>query len=332
MKNYRNLSSLALLIYLLALLSCKKNDVDFSPPLNDNSLPSASVSGISIISKEENQVSFSMQVAVFKDSRNMEYHFNSSHFFIDTITLSGGPYAFANTGISLTSAGQAGNYSALMLLDQSGSILTTDPNDHRISAAKTFATNLGNSNETWLWSFSGSDYARHGDAFTRDTSVLIPQIENLSNKEAGGTPLYFSQYNAIQATSDKGANANKALLTFTDGEDTRGGYTSKQVSDFAVSKNVRLFNIGLGTSIPSSLLQQSIDGKGAFMYAKDAKQLISMFGNLGKLLDQSARFYNINWKVTTTGAGKFTTGTFFTNLRIKTPYNYTIVIPLQIRY
>lgn len=326
-----------LLLFALVMIfiwsSCKKNDISIAPPLNDNSLPSASVGDLQIVKKDAKEIVFSMKVAVFKDSRNMENRFSREHFVLDTINLNGYKCFFANTATSLSGGTGAGNYSALMLMDQSGSINDTDPSDQRLTAAKTFVTNMGAGNNSWLWSFTSSNFTKYGDGFTTDTTTLLAQIENLRNKEGGGTPLYYSQYNAIQACADKGSAPNKALLTFTDGADNHGVYTSTQVSDFAVSKNVKLFNIGLGSSAPLSLLRQAVDGKGAFMYASEARQLISMFGNLGKLLDGSARFYNITWKAAFNNAdGTFSSGTFRTNLRVKTPYNYTVVVPLEIRY
>lgn len=331
MKHLKKIMISALLLVFL-ISSCKKNDIKTTPPLNDNSIPSASVSGLNVTKKDQTQVEFTMQIAVFKDSRNMEYQFDKSRFTIDTISVNGFDCAFSNISTVLAGGGASKAYSSLMLLDQSGSISSTDPMDYRLSAAKTFVSNLGLSNNAWVWSFAGSAYTKYGDAFSTDTTALLQQIENLRNKESGSTPLYMSQYNAIQACADKANKENKALLTFTDGDDTQGGYTSDQVAAKAVASNVKLFNIGLGSSTSLKLLKQAIDGKGAFMYASDARQLISMFGNLGKLLDGSARFYNITWKATLSGTGTFSSGTFLTKLRIHTPYNYTIVIPLEVRY
>lgn len=335
MRNTKTNSIILCLCVSLTFLwsSCKKDkDVVITPPLDDGSLPSASVSNLTVTQKDNSQVVFSMQVAVFKDSKNMEYQLGKDNFSMDTVKVGGNQFIFTNTATALSGGGSSGSYSALMLLDQSGSISSTDPLDHRLTAAKTFATNLGTGNNAWLWSFASSNFTRYGNAFTGDTTTLLAQIENLRNKEGGGTPLYYSQYNAIQGCVDLGTGANKALLTFTDGEDTYGSYTSKQVSDFAVSKNVKLYNIGLGSSSPASLLQQAIDGRGSFMFARDARQLISLFGNLGKLLDGSARFYNISWRASINGSGAFSNGTFNTNLVIKTPYNQDIIVPLRVVY
>lgn len=38
---------------------------------------------------------------------------------------------------------------------------------------------------------------------------------------------------------------------------------------------------------------QAVATGGTFMFAQDALQLISMFGNLGKLLDLSAKYYQM---------------------------------------
>lgn len=330
MKNYLCKSILVLLV-AANFFSCKKDDVErFTPPLNDNSLPATAVSGISINNKSSKEIIFTTLLAVFKDSKNMEYQLTAKNFEIDTLN---GDFAFAVQSAPLTGGGNAGSYSSLMLMDQSGSISGTDPQDFRLDAAKIFTQNLGSGNNAWLWSFEGSKAQSYGTGFTSDTSVLLPQIENLRDNLGGNTPLYNSQYLAVEAASTKGDKSNKAVLTFTDGMNNVYNRTSTQVSDFAKSKNVQLFNIGLGAVDASELLSQAVAANGAFMYAKDARQLISMFGNLGKLLDKSARFYAIQWKASAIGSNSFpNTGLINTTLFINTPYDYTIEVPVIIRY
>lgn len=333
MKNnyFRHLVWCVSVVTLLAV-SCTKNDVEIVPPLDDNSLPSAAVSNIAVIEKTDKFIRFSVRLAVFKDSKNMDNQLKAGHFVIDTISVSGNNYAFSNLKTILSGGNSTGNYSALMLMDQSGSISSTDPNDYRLDAAKTFTKNIGANNNAWLWSFNGSTFKKYGENFSADTTTLLAQIEALRNQEGGSTPLYRSQYNAIEACASKGDKQNKVVLTFTDGDDTEGGYTNKQVSDFAVSKSVRLYNIGLGAGSSLELLPQAMAANGAFIYAKDARQLISMFGNLGKLLDLSAKFYDLEWRVNSLDSGIFTTGTMDIILKIKTPYNYTIEVPLRFKY
>src|SRR5690606_25236835 len=224
--------------------SCRKDkDVVITPPLEDNSRPSAAIVNIIVTEKKDNTLRLKMDIAVFKDSKNMETQLKSDWFVIDTLSRSG-VNTFKRTAFSLSGGQQFASYSALMLMDQSGSISGTDPNDYRLDAAKTFCANLGTGNNVVLWSFTGSTYTPYGSGFTNDTATVIAQIEALRNKEGGGTPLYKSQMPAIDYCSANATATGKAVLSFTDGGDNGGGYTAEQVAANAVTKKVRLFNIG----------------------------------------------------------------------------------------
>lgn len=322
---------LAMLLVLPVLSSCDKEDeIAIVPPLNDNSQPSAAIVNVMVTEKKDNTLRLKIDIAVFKDSRNMETRLKADQFIIDTLTRSG-INAFKRTGCTLSGAKSLANYSALMLMDQSGSISGTDPNDHRLDAAKTFCSNLGNGNNVLLWSFKSSTYTTYGSGFTNDTATVIAQIEDLRGRESGGTPLYRSQMAAIDYCSANATATGKAVLSFTDGEDNAGGYTAEQVGTNAVAKKVRLFNIGLGSAETVQLCRQAVATSGAFMFAKNARQLISMFGNLGKLLDGSAQFYQTEWQITR--ANNFTTGNFSHELRILLPYGEEeLKVPFSVDY
>ncbi|MGC4234036.1 MAG: VWA domain-containing protein [Niabella sp.] len=322
---------MAMVLGLSALSSCDKDDeIAIVPPLDDNSRPSAAIVNIIVTEKKDNTLRLKMDVAVFKDSRNMETQLKPDQFIIDTLRY-GGIHAFKRGRFTLSGAQRLTNYSALMLMDQSGSISGTDPRDYRLDAAKTFCSNLGSGNQVVLWSFKSSIYTAYGNGFTNDTASVIAQIEALRNKEGGSTPLYKSQVAATDYCSANGTAAGKAVLAFTDGGDTEGGYTPEQVAANAVAKKVRLFNIGLGNAETVKLCRQAVATGGAFMFAKDARQLISMFGNLGKLLDGSARFYQTEWQITR--QNNFTSGNLSHELRILLPYGEEeLRVPFSVDY
>ena len=324
----------AMVFCMVCVLSaCKKQKDDtITPPLNDNSLPSGAIANIILKQKSGNSIQFELDVAVFRDSKNLENSLSASNFIIDTL-YSGGTYIFKSDGVSLSNPGNATLYSALMLMDQSGSIASTDPSDYRLDAANAFCSNLETGSNIMLWSFTSSysnNYQMYGTGFTTDTAAVLAQIENLRNREGGGTPLYVSQVAATNFCAANATNAGKAVLTFTDGEDTDGGSTADGVSDNAVAKGVRLYNIGLGGAQTSLLCREAIPSGGAFMFAQDARQLISIFGNLGKLLDNSARYYHTTWTVTRNNA--FTSGSISHIMRVVLPYGGEVSIPFTLDY
>lgn len=313
----------------LTIISCRKAEEEVITPLDDNSLPSGAVGSISLLQKSANTIRIRLDIAVFRDSRNIETKLKGENFRIDTLNWRG-IYAFKLNGVSLREAQNTTAYSALMLMDQSGSISTSDRNNYRLDAAKAFCSNLGAGNNTLLWSFSGSRHYEHGTAFTTDTSTVIAEIEALRNQQGGGTPLYISQVAATDFSATNATRPGKAVLTFSDGDDTRGGYTATQVAENAIAKNVRLFNIGLGGAETEMLCRQALATGGSFMYAKDARQLISMFGNLGKLLDRSARFYQTEWTITR-NTDFTSSGSFTHELKITLPYG-EVVVPFTVDF
>src|SRR5690606_23583071 len=304
MKQINFLAIITLLAF--SLFSCNKGD-DTAPiiePLDDNSLPSAAILGVEVMEKTDDRLKFRMNIAVFRDSENIEENLNASAFAIDRLQIAGYHSGFANHLTNRVQGGRAGNY-----------------------AARIFSLNLGANNNVALWSFSGSNYKAILD-FTTDTANVIREIENLRDKEGGSTPLYRSQYEAITYTKGNSNKANKAVLTFTDGQNSGSG-NSEEVVNHAKSQGVTLYNIGLGDVSTDLLLQQAVATKGAFMYAKDAKQLISFFGNLDKLLSHTATYYQTEWSISGRNGDKpfQGTGQIKHEVKVTFPFGGQISIP-----
>lgn len=326
-----------LMLVLLACLfyGCKKGE-DAQPivaPLNDNSLPSAAILDIQVLDRTSTGLKFRMDIAVFRDSKNIENNLDASYFNIDSLDFRGQIRNFSNSLTRLISGSTGENYSALMLMDQSGSIGTTDKDDYRLDAAGIFCSNLGSGNNTALWSFSGSTYARLAD-FTVDTVKVIQEIEKLRGQQGGSTPLYKAQYDAVTYTKGHSTKPRKAVLTFTDGENSASGPTSEDVIQHANNQKVTLYNIGLGEVNTVHLQQQAIATDGAFMYAKDARQLISIFGNLGKILANTATYYQLEWVINNPDpATPFpSSGEIAHELRITFPFGGEIAVPFRFTY
>lgn len=342
MKKLFNLT-IVLLCIIFFIVSCKKSDnpPPLVLPLADNSLPSAAIINVQLLNKSANTIEYALDITVFRDSKNLETQLKPENFLNDTLSEVSRDYFFSLQEASIVNGSSAQPYSALMLMDQSGSIADTDPYDYRIDAAKTFCNNLGHDDNVMLWSFAASssyyskDLVQYGTGFVSDINSLIPDIESLNGKEEGGTPLYFSQRKVTDYCAANAPSANKAVMTFTDGEDngSLNGYstTIQQVINNAVSRNVKLYNIGLGSAQTVALSSQATATGGAFMFAQDARQLISMFGNLGKLLNGTATYYHTVWKVTKS-TGNFTIGNLSYNATISLPYGQQVIVPFSLDY
>lgn len=316
------------------LSGCSKDDgpAPIIEPIDDNSLPSAAILGIQVLEKTDKDIKFRLNVAVFRDSENVEKNLDGSSFRIDSVNVWGYQYGFHNTVSQLMGGSATANYSALMLLDQSGSISITDPDNYRLEASKIFCSNLGDGNNTALWYFNNYSYTSLVD-FTTDTAKVIAEIEKLRDQEGGSTPLYEAQYDAINYTKQNSNKPRKAILTFTDGQDSYFGKTSEEVKDLAKSQQVALYNIGLGEVNTYDLQQQATETGGGFLYAKDARQLISIFGNLGKLLDKTAAFYQTEWTLSSPNTdARLSSGEIGQELQITFPFGGQITIPFHFKY
>lgn len=190
------------------------------------------------------------------------------------------------------------NFAATLLLDQSGSIANTDPDNLRIEAAKIFCGALGAKDSVLLSAFASGngrkipfDLTVYGN-FTNDGKVYYPTLEDLKTKIGGATPLYKAIYAMIGYVDKDIKNTNKSVIVFTDGEDTEGGVNIKALIDYAKSKKVKVHIVGLGREINLGILGEiSRKTGGCFVWAADARQLITIFGTFSDLLKGKIRFY-----------------------------------------
>lgn len=200
------------------------------------------------------------------------------------------------TEIQIGSDNEKGSYSVMMLFDQSGSITDTDPNDARVDAGKAFVSILGEGDEAGVSIFSGSGYTTLSE-FSTNQSQLSDNIESMRNSEGGGTPLYNSIYGLIDYVAQNAKNQNKAIIVFTDGEDTNSSTTPQNIIDYAGSQGVQIFTIGLGNVVNyQALTEIALGTGGAVMLAQDALQLIALYNSLSDLLHGDGTFYETCWQ------------------------------------
>ena len=301
-------------------------------PLDDNSLPAGAIQRVTVDSKSDDKITFSVDLIVFRDSKNVETQLNASHFMSDTQEVKSKQYFVTKTSANLTGSVTSQTFDALMLFDQSGSISSTDRENFRIDAGKAFCKNLGSGNKASIWSFQGSGATQYGSGFGTDTAFFVTTLNDLKGKTGGGTPLYKSQHEVIDYIATASTSPNKNLLTFTDGDDTQGGFTSEEICTFAKSKSVKLYNIGLREADAPALSQQALCAGGAFMFAKDARQLISMFGNLGKVLGGLGQYYHTQWEIKPKTGTFPSSGELQLNMKITLPYEGTLQVPYVLSY
>ena len=116
------------------------------------------------------------------------------------------------------------------------------------------------------------------------------------------------QLGAVDYTVTHASNGNRAVLVFTDGDDTSSSATVDEAIAAANQFNVPLHAVALSTGTDLNVLTRLATATGGSLaFAADARQLISYYGALGRFLSGSADYYRTSWTGTVTG-GRFRFG------------------------
>jgi hypothetical protein len=223
--------------------------------------------------------------------------------------------------------GTAKPYAAAMLLDQSSSIIQSDPSGARLFSAKAFIGTLGANDRILLAAFAGGPGARittpplavYGTFKAQATAPsYFATLDSLASLVGGSTPLYASidslRQRVVSDVTLPVALA-KAMVVFTDGADTsctsleNCRATRALTIQQANADQVRLFTIGLSGGVDVAALGELANQTGgAFLYAETAEQLLPLYGSLGRLLSLSLPTYRLRWTVQAGAANAFQSG------------------------
>ncbi|HYH96811.1 carboxypeptidase regulatory-like domain-containing protein [Hyalangium sp.] len=289
--------------------------------LAPQSLPSAGTRGVRITSHGSTRLEFEVDVLVLHANGTPLGGLGSGAFTLRDFA----DLHFERLGLSAQPGTDVGPYSAVLLMDQSASILSTDPTDSRIQAGKIFFQALSAPDTAQLSAFASGGLLPYAPitlwgSFTSAGSSFYGSLDTLAHLEGGGTPLYASTAALVEHVTSQGHNPNRAVVVFTDGEDTDGSWSLQNVISLARSRNVKLFTVGLSNGINFQVLSQmAAQTQGAMLWASDARQLISIYGSLGNLLRGAAQFYRTRWSATRS-SGTWTAGTWFSmSVEVQTP-------------
>ena len=313
-----------LLAGLLVISACSKEEE--KKDKNLDGAPAGAVLKSTAFAIDEQKLQCKLNLFIVDERGNFINNLKQEEFEIEDIFYN---LTFEKNGLSKTGLSNNGPYSAGLLLDQSGSIRDTDPDDLRIEASKIFVRFLGGNDEVALYSFNEYHYYIH-ENFTTDSSSLFSDLDYLAANEDGSTPLYDAALGVTDHIQENANNSNQALILFTDGEDNNSYSDDNDVIENAVNKNVKIYTIGLSDQVDIELLADLADEtEGAFMWAEDVKQLVSLFGNLGDLLHGSSQYYSLEF-IATNPSGWYSGYTFYTNVIVSLKNGYQIKIPFKI--
>lgn len=229
-----------------------------------------------------------------------------------------------------------GDYNGFLLLDQSGSTDDTDPDNLRIRSSQIFLESMGNNDKVALGSFttgqlypslSGNVHLHGG--FNAKGTTFYPALDSLKNTILkGNTPLFTSTAWAINYTAANAKAQNKVVILFTDGQNN-GGSSQSAVESLSLQKKVPVYTVGLSTDVGFDVLNNmALNTGGSFMWAKDARQLISYFGTLGNLLRGNAEYYTLTFEAS---AGSLPTFSKLLYLQVSLPNGKKFWMPYVIK-
>ncbi|MEO7385653.1 MAG: vWA domain-containing protein, partial [Gammaproteobacteria bacterium] len=226
------------------------------------------------------------------------------------------------------------------MLDQSGSILDTDPTNARLYSAKAFMQTIdaGSGDAVLLTAFAGPGHGAliptvplwFGGTFTTDGVSYFDELDALGDQAGGDTPLYrvlfpepadannnpgFTQGLIDYTAANAPAGLRKAVVIFSDGDDNECTSVAscsakrQRVIDKANTANVSLFTIGFSNQVNfEALAEIARETDGVFLFAENAEQLIPLYGSLGDLLSRSLPTYTMRWTVRADTDGTFVSG------------------------
>jgi len=168
-----------------------------------------------------------------------------------TLTENGVPVDF-----SISCPGAAIN-SVAMVLDNSGSMSGKSITALSVAASQ-LVDSLHISDECMVQAYNGVL-----QDFTTDKSLLKNALVGLS--PGGGTPLYATIWNALQALAQR--PGRKFCVILTDGMDNGGGSTPQDIETFAIANSIVLYTIGFGNGgVSDRILQHMANVTGGIYY------------------------------------------------------------------
>lgn len=319
--------SFALIGILCIVLGCEDDErLEFDTRPNKVSQPGGAIASSRIVSINGDTLTLELELYIF-DRFGIPI---TDLVEADIAIESNSNLNFSLNGLDYREGQEDIAYDAAILIDQSGSMTDNDPLNLRITAGKDFLSKLGEGDQVVLGAFAGNSWDLFGD-LTPNGEEYIDDLDNLEGREGGDTPLFFSTYEMISYIAQNGNNVRKAVITLTDGQNTEGGANLFSVINHAIDNDVRLYTVGLSRDVDFDVLSDMATATGgAFMWAAEAPQLLSMFGTLGRLLEGSADTYVSTWTLTSNfgsyRSGQRVSGT----VQVVMPSGYVFDIPFSV--
>ncbi len=178
--------------------------------------------------------------------------------------------ALGHSGSSSTTTVTGGNVEVVLLIDESGSMSSSDPSGIRKDVAKELVDKIGTSDKAAVVGFDS--YVRVIADFTSDKDVLKSAIDSVY--ASGGTYMYDGIDTSLNLFGEKnGTTRYIVLLTDGDSMDYASGYAT-----VAAEKGVSIYTVGLGSYVNEMELQGIADATGGkYYFAETPEDLVGVY-------------------------------------------------------
>lgn len=186
---------------------------------------------------------------------------------------------------------QAGDLRAMLTLDATGSMSSSDPNQLRADAAKQFIQDMHSKASTGQAAVSSFDTSTSPTGsylaikvyqnLTSDTALLDKAVDS-ATFDGGATNLWDAGVDSVQYFQDQNVTSpNKVAVLLTDGADNSSSKTPADVISAANAAGVTIYTIGLGDYVDAQDLIDVASGtNGTYSQVKDAADLTNLFQNV----------------------------------------------------
>lgn len=159
---------------------------------------------------------------------------------------------------------------AVLVIDSSGSMTSNDPSNIRRSAAKAFVDQMKATDQVAVVDFDSS--ARLAIGLSGNKTAINNAIDTIDS--SGGTNIGAGVSLALQQLQNSDRSKIRAIILLTDGQ---GSYDTNLTTQLA-SQGVRVFTIGLGSSVDTALLNSIANATGGkYKQISDANGLVGIF-------------------------------------------------------
>lgn len=196
----------------------------------------------------------------------------ASAYSIPDVSTGGGILQFTARTVSKPSCPQRGPLSAALVVDQSGSMSSSDPSEARLTGVKQFAREMTSGDEVALFTFD--DVVRQRSGFTSSPTGLDDAVDALGFP-GGRTAVYDAGVEACDFVSASARNSNRAIMLLSDGLDNESTASLSDLVDFCSDRGVRVYTAGFADSPPENLAEIAGRTGGRAVFSQEVDIILS---------------------------------------------------------